>query len=303
VTELLRLFANNLLPILLMAGIGYLLAAKLELDVRTLSLVTFHVFSPALIFDLIISSRLGGEDMLRMAAFTAATLLTVGLVAAVIGHILGLPRRLRAAVVLTAMLPNAGNYGLSLNLFAFGEDALAQAAIFFATSAALTYTVGVFVASLGRADARTALLGLLRVPTVYAVAIALVVVYQEWQLPLPLERSVSTLAQAAIPTFLIVLGMQLHRAGAFRPTGLQGLAVGLRLVAGPAIAVLFALVFGLTGPARTAGILEAAMPSAVITTVLGEVYDIEPAFITSVVFASTIASPLTLTPLLAWLSP
>jgi predicted permease len=44
------------------------------------------------------------------------------------------------------------------------------------------------------------------------------------------------------------------------------------------------------------------MPSAVITTVLGEVYDIEPAFITSVVFASTIASPLTLTPLLAWLT-
>lgn len=301
-TELIRLFVNNLLPILLIAGIGYLLAAKLALDVRTLSMATFHVFSPALIFVLITDSRLGGQDMLRMAALTAATLLSVGLLAAVIGHLLGLPRRLRAAVILAAMLPNAGNYGLSLNLFAFGEDALAHAAVFFATSAALTYTVGVFVASMGRADARTALVGLLRVPTVYAVVIALAVVYQEWQLPVPLARTLDTLAQAAIPTFLLVLGMQLHRAGAFRPTALQGLAVGLRLVASPAIALVFVALLGMTGPARTAGILEAAMPTAVITTVLGEVYDVEPAFVTSVVFASTIVSPLTLTPLLAWLS-
>jgi predicted permease len=97
--------------------------------------------------------------------------------------------------------------------------------------------------------------------------------------------------------------MQLHRAGAFRPTALQGLAVGLRLVVSPAIAVLFVALLGMTGPARTAGIVEAAMPTAVITTVLGEVYEIEPKFVTAVVFTSTIVSPLTLTPLLAWLSP
>jgi len=298
VSDLLQLFVDNLLPILLMAGIGYLLSAKLDLDIRGLSLATFHVFSPCLIFALLVDSRLGGAEMVRMAGFAAAVLLGVGLLAALVGKALGLSRRMRAALVLVAMLPNAGNYGLSLTLFAFGEGALAHASVFFATSAALTYTVGVLVASLGRADARTALLGLLRVPTVYAVLLALLFVYQGWQLPLPLDRTVSTLAQAAIPVFLIVLGMQLHRAGLGRVSAAQVLAVGMRLVASPALAVLLATLFGLTGVARTAGIVEAAMPAAVVTTVLAEVYDVEPAFITSVVFVSTVVSPLTLTPLL-----
>ncbi|MFN2252102.1 MAG: AEC family transporter [Anaerolineae bacterium] len=302
-SEIAGLFVDNLLPILAIAGIGYVLAATITPDPRTLSLVVFHVFSPALIFALITDSQLSGGDMAHMAAFAAGTLLLVGAIAALVGRAMRLPRHTRAALVLTAMLPNAGNYGLSLNMFAFGNDALAHAAVFFATSAALTYTVGVFVASLGRADTRTALHGLLRTPTVYAVLMALVVVAMGWQLPVPVERTVDTLAQGAIPAFLIVLGMQLHRAGPLRPTALQGMAVALRLAVSPAVAVGLVAVMGLTGPARTAGVVEAAMPTAVVTTVLAEVFDVEPSFVTAVVFASTILSPITLTPLLAWLTP
>ena len=56
-----------------------------------------------------------------------------------------------AAVVLAAMLPNAGNFGLAANRFAFGDPGLAHASVFFVTASVLTYTVGVAVASLGRA--------------------------------------------------------------------------------------------------------------------------------------------------------
>jgi predicted permease len=126
-------------------------------------------------------------------------------------------------------------------------------------------------------------------------------VSQGWSLPTPLARTVDTLGQAAIPAFLIVLGMQMQRAGVHRVTRAQATAVGLRLVASPAVAIVLAGGIGLDGSARAAGIVEAAMPTAVITTVLGEVYDVEPSFITSVVFVTTVLSPLTLTPLLAWL--
>jgi malate permease and related proteins len=46
-------------------------------------------------------------------------------------------------------------------------------------------------------------------------------------------------------------------------------------------------------------VIQSAMPSAVLTTVLATEYDTEPSFVTSVVFVTTILSPLTLTPLLA----
>jgi predicted permease len=43
------------------------------------------------------------------------------------------------------------------------------------------------------------------------------------------------------------------------------------------------------------------MPSAVICIVLATEYDVEPTFVTSVVFLTTLLSPLSLTPLLAYL--
>ena len=75
----------------------------------------------------------------------------------------------------------------------------------------------------------------------------------------------------------------------------------LRLLAGPLIAIGIALALGLGGPAWKAGILEAAMPSAVLTIVLATEYDVEPALVTTGVTMTTLLSPLTLTPLLAFL--
>jgi predicted permease len=44
------------------------------------------------------------------------------------------------------------------------------------------------------------------------------------------------------------------------------------------------------------------MPVAVITTIIALEFDVAPAFVTSTVFVSTLLSPLTLTPLLAYLT-
>jgi predicted permease len=59
--------------------------------------------------------------------------------------------------------------------------------------------------------------------------------------------------------------------------------------------------FGLQGATRQASILEASMPTAVMCTILATEFDVEPAFVTSVVFVTTILSPLTITPLLSYL--
>jgi predicted permease len=57
----------------------------------------------------------------------------------------------------------------------------------------------------------------------------------------------------------------------------------------------------LKGAAFQAGMVEAAVPTAITATVLATEYDIEPAFVTTAVLISTLLSPLTLTPILAYL--
>jgi predicted permease len=73
------------------------------------------------------------------------------------------------------------------------------------------------------------------------------------------------------------------------------------LVVAPLIALLLAHLMGLMGTARQAGVLQASMPAAVVTTVLAVQYDLDQTLVSGVVVLTTILSPLTLTPLIAYL--
>ena len=300
-SSLFSLFADNLLPVFLAAGAGFALASFTVLDSRSISRITFYIFSPALVFTRLTANERGDGAIARVLCFAVSLMRLLALLACLAARIFRLSRKLTVAVMLGALLPNAGNFGLAVNLFAFGEPGLAQASLFFIASSVMANTFGVYLASLGKSDYRSALLGLLKIPTIYAVVLAFLFLRFGWRLPLPVARATSVLGDAAIPTMLVLLGMLLRRAewrGKF-----SGLLVAntMRLVASPLVAILLAASFGLSGSARQAGILEASMPSAVMTTVLTSEFEVEPAFMTAVVFTTTLLSPLTLTPILAYL--
>jgi predicted permease len=298
-TDLLRLFANNLLPILLVAGSGYFAGKWLNVQARSISRVVFYLFSPCLLFDLLVTSQFEGGDMMRMVGFTLASILAIAAITWVLGRLLHLERKMMAAVLLCTLTINAGNYGLSLNLFAFGEEALAHASLFFVTTAVVTYTLGAAVASMGKASLADSLRDLLKIPVVYVIPLALIFMYLNWKLPLPLSRSVALLGDAAIPGMLLVLGLQLEKIDQrIWDVRALTLATGMRLLGGLGFGLLLAPVFGLGGMAYNAGVLESAMPTAVLATILATEYDAEPAFVTTAVFTTTLLSPLTLTPLL-----
>ena len=300
-TQLSTLFLNNLLPILLAAGVGYLLGEWLEIDPDTISRVLFYALSPFLIFDLLANSQITQGAMVRIMAFSATQVILLTAVTWLLGRALQLERELLAAVIITAVFMNAANFGLSLNYFAFGETAMTHASIFYVTTAILTYTLGVTVASLGSLNLKQSLLKLIKIPTLYAAILGILFNAMGWQLPTPLERTSSLLSDAAIPSMLILLGLQLQQNQRSWDLRALGLATGMRMLGGPLLAFATVGFFGLGEMAYKAAITEAAMPTAVVTTVLATEFDVKPAFVTTVVFITTLLSPLTLTPLLAYL--
>ena len=301
-STLLLIFSNNIVPILLAAGCGYLAGKYLEINPRSISQAAFYIFSPCLVFNALTRNDLDPTDISRMAALAALTLLLTGGLAWLAGRLLRLERRMQAALLLTVMFSNAGNYGLSLNLFAFGELALAHASLYFVVSAVLMYTLGTIIASLGSAPLKQALVGLLKVPVIYAVLLAWAFNSLGWeQLPLPVDRTLSLLGDASIPVLLVLMGLQLQRMQWNGQNAALLVSNGLRLLVAPAVAFGLALVLQLNGAALQAAISESAMPTAVITTILASEFDAEPSFVTTAVFTSTLLSPLTLTPLLALL--
>jgi predicted permease len=296
--RLVELFADNILPILIVAGAGYVLQRLLKIDPRPVSQVIFYSFTPCLVFTLLISATDVTDQILRMVGLATVVMTVIGVLSLVVARIARLDRRLTAALILASTFMNAGNYGLSLNLFAFGESGLALASLFFLTSSVLTNSVGVYVASAGRLPPLAALKGLLRVPSLYAVPAALIVRSAGWTIPIPIQRPIDLLSQATIPSLLLLLGIQIANSGFPRQKGPLLMTAALRLIVSPAVAWALAPMLGLTLVARQAGIIEAAMPTAVLSTVIALEFDAQPDFVTGAVLATTLLSPLTITPLL-----
>ena len=294
-------FANNILPIILLSGAGFALGKLLHIDPRSLGRVVFYVFSPVLIFDLLVQNQLKLADAAVVIAFATCFVLLIGVLTFVLGTFFRLERPALVAILITTMFANTGNYGLPLVSFAFGEEALSYASIYFVTVTVLFYTLGVVLASLGHMSFREALIGLFRIPLVYAAILAILINVANIQVPLPVMRTVELAAGGTIPLMLILLGVQLTQVEFSGNQRALQLSVALRLLVAPLIAILFAGLFGLQGFARQASVTEASMPSIVSSTVLATEYNLDARLVTAVVFISTLLSPLTLTPLLVFL--
>jgi len=300
-TFLLSIFADDIVPIFAIAAVGFLLARHFDASVKTVSKVSFNALSPCLVFDQLVTSHITGSEFGRMALFCVLLTAAMGLTARLAAIPLRLDRQTLSSFLLVVMFSNSGNYALPVVLFAFGREALQYASVYFVTSAILVYTLGVFLAASGRRSVRRALVGVLRVPAIYAVVAAGVILLTHTALPLAVMRPIGMLSDAALPIMLLVMGMQLERAVMPTHPTAVAVAVALSLVVGPIVGLGLSILLGLSGPARQAAILLAAMPAAVVTTVLALEFDLDPSFVTSAVFVSTLLSPFSLVLIIAYL--
>lgn len=296
-------FINNLLPVLLCAATGFMLGRTQKLDIKTASRLAFHIFSPCLVFVSLERIRITGSEFGSLAFFTLGVSLIIGALAYIAGRLLGAGRHLLASLVVASMFVNSGNYGLAATKFAFGEAALARALVCFVFGTVVVYTLGVLIASMGKFSPLDALKKLLLVPAFYGLIAATAVRGADLKVPLFLDRSVSMLGDASIPLMLVILGIQISQATSWprNRIALISVAALLQIIVTPLVALLLAHWMGLSGVTRQAAVLQASMPAAVVTTVLAVQYELDSTLISGTVVLTTLLSPLTLTPLIAYL--
>lgn len=298
---LISILVSDIVPVFAIAGAGFLLARFAHADVRTLARAVFYALLPCFAFHLLVTSSATGPNVTRLIAISVVNMLSMGLIGYLTGKALKLDGKSIRAFLMVVMFSNGGNYGLPVVRFAFGSEALTYATIFFLTGSVMTYSVSAFFGGSHRTKIAGALEKIWKMPSLYGIAAALVVRGIGWQVPEGIMRPVGMLSDAALPLMILVLGMQLERAVWPSRPGLVVLAVGISLLVAPVVALGLAWAFGLTGAARQAAVILASMPVAVVTTILSLEFELAPDFVTSAVFVSTIASPLTLAPLIAYL--
>ena len=299
---ILNVFAPILLPLVLVAGVAYLLGRSGHLDPRTLAGAAFYLFNPSLVFVALANSDIPPEMLGRLVLLRVLLLLMLIPLARLLSGRLRLAAPVASAVALAVAFPNSGNLGLSVTEYAFGQSGVALAVICFVTDNMMVNSLGVYLAARGRAGVGDALRQVLRNPALYAVPLGIIAGQMDWIPPIWLSRALDLLSRAAVPTLLTVLGMQL----AFLPLErhhwrLIGLISLLRLVTAPLLAWLLTMPLGLLGLVRNVGILQSAMPSAVTPSIIASRYDAEPNLVAGSILVSSLISLVTITLLLTWI--
>lgn len=304
-------FLSAILPIVSLAGVGYLIGRFRDVDVGGLNTVTIYVLAPALIFHSLSTTPVAGVTALKIGVGIGAYLLTMGAIAALVHRVTNPTTPSMGALILVSAFPNAGNYGIPLSDFAFGAVGRSTAVLFLSIQAVYMYTAGAYIASRGgdAVDARTAVSEVLRLPLVYAVLAAFLLVRLDAVPPTDgtFMETVRLTGDAMIPVMLLLLGIQLANAdyaGALSRVGMGNL---LKLGVAPAVGLGLAVVLGFEDVvvARTF-VLEVATPAAVTPLMLViEFRDSTPTegitdaeYISSVVLTSTLLSVPVLTVLI-----
>ena len=290
---------NIVSPVFIVAAFGVLVDRTMHIDPRPLSRLLIYLFSPFLVFRGIAYSDVSGGEAGGLIFVALAMMVLVALLAWGVARSAGYDKRRESAFMLSATLINAGNYGLPLSRFAFGVDGEARALVFFVTTVVVSYTLGVFLASRGSMSTRKALLNVFIVPLPYAALAGFAVNAGHIDVPLPLQRAAGVLADAAIPSMLVMLGIQLSRASLKGSVGAILLASGLRLLAAPLIALVLVTLIGLHGLARDVSLVLSAMPTAVIAGVLAAEFGADAEFVTGTILVDTLISIVTISVLLA----
>jgi len=297
--ELFNILTTIVLPVLAIAGVAYLLARTLAVEARTLSRVALYLLSPALAFVSFSQTQIPRGDLAQIALFVVVQAFVLWGVGIGVARLLRFDQATTSAFLLTALFMNAGNYGLPVTLFAFGQEGLDRAVIFFTVQALLTNSLAIYLASRSNQGRRQAILTAFKMPQPYAAALGLVFNLAGWTVPPPMLKSLKLMADAAVPVMLILLGVQLTKLTLDGDWREVMAAVVMRLGAAALLSAGVARTLGMTGLTEKVCILESSMPAAVATIAIAVEFNARPTYVTTVVFVSTLVSIVTITGLLA----
>ena len=279
-------------PLLALVGTGFLYARKVRPDFSGVNRLCVDVCLPALTFSSLSSKHI--DPGTQLPFLTAATLVVLlcGAVVWPLSRWAGVAPR---AFTPTLMIGNAGPVGLPVTLLALGPDSLTLALLLMVWINVLHFTVGITIMS-GKPDFAS----VLKSPLIWSTVLGLLFSMQQWALPDALSVPIQMAASILIPMMLISMGARFVQVPwhAWR-VGLIGGTLG------PLVRIAIALacigLLPLAAEQRSALLVFAALPSAIIHFLFADKYKTEPQSVAAIVLIGHLLS-LVFLPIAVYLS-
>ena len=283
----LKLF-EVLFPVFFIVGIGFLLGKKNpNFDTSFITTYSGNFGTPALV---IFALTAGGVtfDVFKEFFFYALILLTAF---GIIGLIfLILMKKDYVRELPTFFLPNTGNMGIPICLFAYGELGMGIGAAISSLVVLLHFTLNIFLAKKAF-DFQT----IFKSPAFYAIIITVLFLYFEQPVPQFVLNTVMLLAYGMIVMILMSLGIALTQMKVFSFKDAVITSTG-RVILGPIIGFIIIKIFGLSGISAGVVLIQSSMPSAILCYLIASMYSPKEIVdnISSTIVVSTIMSLVTI---------
>jgi len=275
-------------PVFFVIGIGYYLGKK-NPEINTDFITTFagNVGTPAMIFYTITTT---GVTLSVFTEYFIYALIIIGGFSLVGIIFLLLLKKDFISELPPLILPNTGNMGIPICLFAYGTAGLGVASAIASVIILLHFTLGVLLAKKSFSFEI-----LIKNMPIYGIIISVIFLYFEWDVPGYLENTTFLLTYATIFLVLMSLGIALSRLKVVSWTHASILGA-VRVIIGPIIGFGLIKFFNLNGFAAGVLLIQSCMPSAILTYLVGSMYSEKKVVdsVASVIVTSTIMSFITI---------
>ena len=283
----LKLF-EVLFPVFFIVGIGFLLGKKNpDFDTSFITTYAGNFGTPALVIFALTAGGVSFEVFKEIFFYALILLSAFGIVGLIF---LLLMKKDYVRELPTFILPNTGNMGIPICLFAYGELGMGIAAAISSLVVLLHFTLNIFLAK--RAfDFQT----IFKSPAFYAIIVTVLFLYFEQPFPQFVMNTVMLLAYGMIVMILMSLGVALTQMKVFSFKDAVITSTG-RVIIGPLIGLAVIKLFDLSGVSAGVILIQSSMPSAILCYLVASMYS--PKFIvdniSSTIVVSTIMSLVTI---------
>ena len=257
-------YLRFLFPVFLTIGIGYWYGKKdPKFDTKFITTFAGNFGLPAIIFYSLTTTNISIDLFLRFSFYITLYVIIFSIIGVFILKIL---KKDIYRLLPPLILPNTGNMGMPICLFAYGKLGLA-----IATSATAMILVFHFSVNILLASKKFSLKPLIKCIPVYALLISLIFVYYEIPAPIFLENATFLIGYSTIFLVLMSLGIALSKLKvfSFKDTLIYSIT---RVIIGPIVGFGFVKFFNLSGVEAGVMFIQASMPSAILTYLVGKIY-------------------------------
>jgi len=284
---------NVVLPVFLIIVIGFVIGKHRKINVQPFINLIIYITGPALIFSSIVPSDINLNDFGIISASAIGIIAILGVITFIIFKI---TKTKKVGLYLPITIGNTGYLGYPVALFAFGVAGLSRAVVYDMVNSLVLFSIGIYIIH-KKNDWKE----IFKIPLIYAVLLGLA--FNLFKIPVNeiIFKPIETIGMITIPLALLVLGYQLTQ---IKITSAKTaiLASIFRIVGGFLAALLIIKVFDISGLVKNIILLEAAMPSAVMTMILTAKYKRDSSLVASIVLITTVLGILTIPLILLFIS-